>query len=354
VTSSNRVHFEPASISLPFQRLEVEPIPLGGGTTVEVQLATVELDDLLLDASNPRIDYKLKARRLAQPSQDQLAEMLWENQAVKRLKLSIQAAGGLVEPVIVQGSDGAVLEGNCRVVCVRKLRQEHPDDTAWHRVRCRILPPGIDRRTINVLLGELHIAGKNEWKPFERASHLHEMHQRGFDIDELAEMYRLSRGTVQLRLQAYSLMRDEYLPQTSGEVSLLDRWPMFEEFYRRCQPGDDDEGAELEAAFVGWVVDGTLSRADQVRRLPKILADRVAREAFENEGYETAWEVVQTSSPELASRLFRFVVATTTALREAPLSEVARVRSGDVARLRELRALGEALDNFLTEAERGR
>ncbi len=56
--------------------------------------------------------------------------------------------------------------------------QEFPNDERWKKVRVRILAPEIDRQTANIILGELHIAGKVEWSPFEQAAHLYEMNAR--------------------------------------------------------------------------------------------------------------------------------------------------------------------------------
>jgi len=343
------VTFNRNDIGFPFEKLEVEPIPLGHGTTAQVQLADVPLENLRLDRSNPRISFKLQARNKANPSQDELTELLWEDDDVKRLKRSIASTGGLVEAIIVQGSDGTVLEGNCRTACYRKLAAEYPEDERWQKVRARILPPEIAREQINVLLGELHIAGKNQWQAFEQAHHLYEMAERGFTRDELAEMYRQSKSSVQAKIDAYNLMNEKYLPQAPGSVSLLDKWSYFEEFYKRCKPHKDEAGQELEDNFVRWMLADKFPRGEHVRMLPKVLRDEDAREALEGENILAAWKVVEDRSPELGSKLFKAIVAAKEALESAPLTEVNAVRDGDAARLKELKALRDALNSFIRQ-----
>ncbi|MFC1515550.1 hypothetical protein ACFL7E_02185 [Thermodesulfobacteriota bacterium] len=344
------VPFKKDDIGFEYEKLDVEPIPLGAGTRVEVQLADVSLDSLRLDRNNPRINYKLISRGISNPSQKDLIDLLWEEGEVKRLKRSIQTTGGLIEAIIIQGSDGTVLEGNCRTVCFHKLQEQFPDDELWKKVRARILPPGIDRQQANILLGELHIAGKNEWRAFEQAAHLYEMNQRDFGLKDLAEMYRKSKSTIQAKIKAYTLMNEHYLPQTEADVSALDMWSYFEEFYKRVKPKADETGMEQEQDFVRWMLDGKFKKGEQVRWLPNILADEKALAKLKEEDAPAAWDIVQEESPELSSKLFKAIVTSTQILRDAPLSEVKAVKNGDAARLKKLKELQDAINTFMQQA----
>src|SRR5437667_11594030 len=146
----------PAEESFKFEPLEKELIPLGANK-YEISLAEVTLDSVQLDRNNPRIQYRLQSQSEWSPSQEKLMELLWESSSVKDLKRSIATNGGLIEAVILT-AEGVVIEGNCRVVCYHKLRDENPDDERWTKIRSRILPFGITREQLDVLLGELHIA----------------------------------------------------------------------------------------------------------------------------------------------------------------------------------------------------
>jgi hypothetical protein len=202
-------------------------------------------------------------------------------------------------------------------------------------------------------LGELHIAGKNEWSPFEQAAHLYDMSEvKGFAIELLTEMYRLSKSTVIARKRAYKLMVEEYLPLTKGDLSVLDRWSYFEEFMKKCKPKADTDGRELEEKFVRWMVAGKFKKGEQVRWLPQILANEQAIEVLEKQDAEAAWRFVEDSSPELGSKVFKAVVAAAQALKTAPMTEVDLVREGDEGRLRELEGLQQALAAFLKQAGR--
>src|SRR5262245_27250559 len=170
--------FRAKHIGIPFQKLENEVIPLGT-KQIEVVLAEVPIGALKLDPTNPRIQYLLESKGLGQNvEQEKLRELLWDNPEVKKLKRSIQQNGGLIEPIIVSGKDGTVPEGNCRLTGYLMLHTEFPDDERWTKIRARIVPPEVTRNTLDELLGELHIAGKNEWTPFEQAAHLFRMSEK--------------------------------------------------------------------------------------------------------------------------------------------------------------------------------
>lgn len=346
------VPFKNGDIGFPFEKLEVEPIPLGGGTRVEVQLADVPLEHLRLDQTNPRLRYKLEARRTRNPKHEELVELLWADDDVKRLKRSIQTMGGLIEAIIINGADGTVLEGNCRTACYTKLAKEFPDDEKWKKLRARIVPPGVDRDKINILLGELHIAGKNEWSAFEQAAHLYNMNERGFAEAELAETYRLSKSSVNKKIRAFKLMSEKYLPQTSGDASLLEKWSYFEEFYKKCNPKNNEDGMALEEDFVRWMLEDKFKRGEQVRLLPAILDNPEARKVLEKKDIESAWEIVQQGSPELGSKLFKAIVTATEALEEAPLSEVNEIKNGDEVRWNKVQDLFKALNTFVKQTGR--
>src|SRR5262249_4216778 len=66
-------------INIKHKTLENEIIPLGP-TRVEVVLAEIDLDDLKLDPTNPRITFKLKSAAVtATADEKQLEELLWED-----------------------------------------------------------------------------------------------------------------------------------------------------------------------------------------------------------------------------------------------------------------------------------
>ncbi len=358
------VLFEAKGITLKHRRLEREIIPLGA-TKIEVELGEVELDQLRLDPTNPRLAFKIHARDLKNPSQKQLEELLWEDPAVTALRRSIGATGGLIEAIIVQ-DDGTVLEGNCRLTCVRKLNEDAKGkDPRWTSIRARILPPGVDRRLIDVLLGELHIAGKNEWTPFEQAAHLYGMTEKGYKEVDLAGMYRQSKSYINAKIRAYRLMKETFVPLAQDddhEIKNPDRyWSWFEEFYKVCKPSAPGkpenparmyDGRELEEKFCEWVADRKIPRAEQTRTLARILDNKDAMKIFEKTGIEKAFEFVAEKDPTVASKLWKQLQTTTDLLVGMPLADLEALRDGDAAKVRIFEDLVKAIDRVKKEARK--
>lgn len=360
-----QVLLDAKNIPLKHQRVENEIIPLGP-TKVEVVLAEVNIDDLKLDPTNPRIAFALQARGVRNPTAQELADILWEDSDVKALKRSIEANGGLIEAIIVSGKDGTILEGNCRVTCLRKLRDDTKgEDPRWTHARARILPAGVDRQTIDVLLGELHIAGKNEWTPFEQAAHLYRMHmQKAFSIETLAEMYRTSKSYVVAKIKAYRLMTEVYVPLAQSkkkDVHDLSRdWSWFEEFYKKCKPsaqGKEDpnrpyDGELLEKKFCEWKLQGLLPQAADVRKLGDLLDNAKAMAILEKDGIEKAFDYISTLRPELSSKLWRQVHTAATYLQNMPLSEIEAIRQGEPAKSKVFDELVLAMERVKKELKK--
>ena len=355
------------NIALNHERLDNEIIPLGA-TRIEVVLGEVPLDQLKLDPTNPRLQFKLAAQGVTNPTEEQLREMLWETSDVKALKRSIEANGGLIEAIIVSGKDGTVFEGNCRLTSLSKLREETKGaDSRWTHARARILPPEVTRDTVDVLLGELHIAGKNEWSPFEQAAHLYKMNTvKGYTEEVLAEMYRMSKSYISAKIRAYRLMDQTLVPtarQRKHEVKdLSGLWSWFEEFYKSAKPslpGKEDpdrvyDGRDLELKFCEWVLDGKFPQAAEVRMLRDVLDDGKAMKFLEDQGgnIHKAFSYVAGRKPSLMSKFWKQLEATTAMLQAMPLEEIEALRDGDVAKLNDFEALVKAIDRVKRELKK--
>src|SRR5579884_3697174 len=152
------------------QRPELQPYEMTlDGQRIRVESTLVDVGNVRLDPRNPRIAHTLAVEPPANVDvQDYLEEHLWADTDVKELYRQVQANGGLLEPIIVR-HDLVVAEGNCRTVVYRKLREKQPTNAAWKRIPARVLPSEVDQRLVAMMLGELHVAGKNTWTAFEKA-----------------------------------------------------------------------------------------------------------------------------------------------------------------------------------------
>src|SRR5262245_4074910 len=108
---------------------------------VQVQSVDLPLDRVKLDPQNPRIanTVALSLTEQGDALQRKLEALLWEDGDVRDLYRQVQINKGLVERIIVR-QDGTVVEGNCRTVVYRKLREKQPTEMEWRNIPARMLP----------------------------------------------------------------------------------------------------------------------------------------------------------------------------------------------------------------------
>lgn len=295
---------------------------------VQVRGVDLPLDKVQLDPTNPRLanTVSLGPHGSGAELQRKLAEILWDDPDVRQLYHSVKVNHGLVERIIVR-SNGVIAEGNCRTVVYRKLRENFPDDPAWLSIPSRILPGDITEKQIDILLGELHVGGKNKWSAFEKAGHIHSLFKKHcLTQDEIAKLLKTSKTAVNHNIRAFSAMKEKYLPEYPGPAAVR-KFSYFLELYKK--PALRDWVASDPDAldhFVKWVGTDKIGTGASVRQLDPIVQNPAALKAFDKGGLEAAQPILMRDSPELASPLFRSMVDLTRAIEGARLDDIARVR----------------------------
>lgn len=317
---------------------------------VIVRCVDLPLSAVKLDPNNPRVanTVAINAFGSHQDVQRQLTDLLWEDSDVRALYQSVHANHGLIERIIVR-HDGVVAEGNCRTVVYNKLAGNYPHEPAWTRIPARVLPSDITDRQVAILLGELHVGGKNKWSAFEKAGHMYRLSNSfGLTQDEIAKLLKTSKTAVNHQTRAFAAMKEKYLPQFPGTTA-VHKFSYFLELYKQADLRDwlaEDEGAMQD--FVQWVGTNKIAKGADVRELGEIIKNKVALDAFRSQGIEAARSVLEVSRPELTSPLFKLMVEMTQALDGARLDEVQKVRKDRVGSAKKIvRDLKESLDRFV-------
>lgn len=329
--------------------LVVDEITLDG-KRVQVQSVDLPLDDVTLDPHNPRIanTVSISITEKGDALQRKLEALLWDDSDVRDLYRQVLINQGLVERIIVR-QDGRVVEGNCRTVVYRKLRERQPTEKHWRTIPARLLPVDIGERDVAILLGEMHVAGKNTWTPFEKAGHVYRMHNDFALVqDEIALRLRMSKSKVNQLIRAFDMMKNKYLPKYPGPASSR-KFSYFEELFKKPPLRDwVISSANAEDLFVRWIGTGKLDQGIQVRELPAILEDDEAMNALTTEGFVAAQRVLADDNPVITSKLFRRMVEMTEALRKAQLDDVQRVRKSRNSKARKIVAdLSDSLKHFV-------
>lgn len=330
------------------EKIVIDEITLDG-RKIAVRSDEVPVERLRLDPKNPRIANTIALRLdLTGDFQKAIANLLWSDPEVHDLYRQVLVNQGLIERIIVK-PDYTVVEGNCRTVVYRKLRENHPRDPRWSRVPARVLPESISEREIALLLAQLHVQDKNKWSSFEKAGHVFRLH-KDFVLtqDEIAVRLRMSKSKVNQMIRAFDAMRTAYLPRYPDPAS-VHKYSYFEELFKKPELREwAMTNAENVQRFSAWVGEGKLTHGAQVRDLPTILANPEALAVFERAGYLEARTVLEEDDPTISSPLYRKMAEMSEALQDARLDEINRARpDGSRAARRIVRELRDALERFM-------
>lgn len=207
--------------------------------------------------ANPRI-YSLLVIDGQDPDQKEIEEQLSNMEHVRSLRVSIEANGGLLEPLIVRDGDYVVLEGNSRLAAYRLLAKKDP--IKWSNIKCRLLPSNITDDAIFTLLGQFHIIGRKDWSPFEQAGYLwRRVYNNGIQPEVLAKEMGLSVPQTKKTVEIYEFMKNhnDIDPQ---------RWSYYEEFLKsRSITKARSEIPGLDNIIVDQIKTGEISQAIDIR-----------------------------------------------------------------------------------------
>src|SRR5437870_6889849 len=146
------------------------------GRKISTRLVKVPIVRLHLNPSNPRIRHKPPAY-----DETEIEDWLWREEGTKSLFNEIKHSGGLSEKPIID-STLTVIEGNRRIVCLRRLNDQAingelpglPED-AFATVQCFMIPADTHPNDIDLLVARVHVSGKKEWSPLSQAEQIFDM-----------------------------------------------------------------------------------------------------------------------------------------------------------------------------------
>lgn len=323
-----------------------------GNQDFTVERKKVPVDWLRLDPNNQRISYQLTLlRREGKGNTDQeIHDLLWSMDAVKDLYQSVLQNGGLLEDPFVR-NDGVVVEGNSRTVVMRELHKKFPGDERFATLYVRILPSNATDEQIVTLLGEMHIAGKIEWRAYEQAEYVWKMHKEyAKTYDFLAAHLRMSRSKISQKIAAFEETRT-YLMETNDPDG-ISRFSHFEEFMKKNSLRERrEEDPEFMKEFRKLVADGKFPDAKDVRVLPDILDNPKASETLRKKGVQAAIAVLNKEDPSRSSDLYFSIDEAIRQLRNIPLAEIKELEAGNDTKVKKMLDLYKALEEVAAIAK---
>jgi len=324
---------------------------LEAGKERYTEIRDFSLDSLALDPNNVRFKH-YRTPLIA----DEMERIIWDEPDTKKLLTAILNSGGLSEEPYVS-PDGIVLEGNRRVVCLRKARElqrqgrvdERIPQGAFDPVPVRVFVNGISDTELAVARARWHVSGKKDWDAINQAHHLYEMHDGlGMSYDYISGSLGMGKATVVKKVRAYQLM-SEYM-QATGDGD-INRYSYFEELQKNRRARTWlEEDPHNRALFFSWIRGGRLNRtgAKDVRQLMDVLEDDDARYAFEADGGDMvkAMFEMQAKNPAINSRTFAALDKAIEALRRMPRAEYEAIPDNE-AQVQMLEALGKEISDAL-------
>lgn len=315
-----------------------------GNQDFTVERKKVPVEWLKLDPDNQRISYQLNLlRKEGKGFTDQeIHDLLWSMDAVRNLYQEVLQNGGLIEDPFVK-NDGVVVEGNSRTVVMRELHKKYSGDERFASLYVRILPPNTTDEQIITLLGEMHIAGKIEWQAYEKAEHVWKMvKEYGKTYDFLAVHLRMSRSKITQYLLAYEETKT-YLSEYNDPNGIR-RFTHFEEFMKKREMRERREkNPEFMKEFRTWVSEDKFPDSRDVRKLPDILGNPKAFEAFRQKNTQAAEMVLNKEDPSRSSDLYYSIDEAIRQLRNIPLAEIKELEAGNSTKVEKMKELHGAL-----------
>ena len=245
-----------------------------GNETYPVTYGDVEQESLLFFIDNPRV-YSLFDRSVSCPSQEEMEDELCKCDDVRQLRDSIEANGGLIQPVVIHKN--VVIEGNRRLAAYRMLFKK--DKEKWAKISVVILPDYVPDSAILIYLGQIHIMGQKDWAPFEQAGFLYRsMGTANVSIKELAETTGLSSNKVKSLVNVYELM-------INNDDQESKHWSYYEEYLKnkavkKIREVNPDLDAKVSLEIKAGVI--TDAKKDIRERLGAICKSSKAQELIED------------------------------------------------------------------------
>lgn len=249
----------------------------------------LSIDEVELDINNPRIQQYLEMYG-DDITSDGIALALngssgaSSTSSYQTLRESIRVNGGIINPIIVNKfPDGrlVVIEGNTRLQIYKEFALADPEGP-WKEI-IAIVYDDLPETEIHAIRLQTHLVGPRDWDPFSKAKYLNQLS----NIDKLPMATIISfcggkKAEIEKLISAYTDMVTFYFPV--AETAEMDPDPREFSKFSELQNTSIKQALAVHkfdrTDFAKWVVNGNIDTAQNVRKLPAILANSVAREVF--------------------------------------------------------------------------
>ncbi|MFZ1809133.1 MAG: hypothetical protein WAU36_18005, partial [Cyclobacteriaceae bacterium] len=247
---------------------------------IPVRIEDMDIAKLKFWTENPRVNSAIKKKYGNKIVRDEDIENLLRNEEhVKELLQDIKMNGGLIDEILVKGD--IVLEGNSRLCAYRMLYEkaekagDENEMLKWSYIKAKVIPDNTSTEEIFVILGTWHIKGKKQWDTFEKAAYLKRMNvDHNYNYDRIAEIIGESPGFVENTIIAHDLM-------INNKVFEPEKYSYFIEMVRNKTINQEQKkNPDTQQKIIKAIKLGQFNKAEEMRDMPKILKDKVAKRVF--------------------------------------------------------------------------
>lgn len=298
------------------------------GKKISAELKDIEVGKLKFWSENPRVNSAIKKQYGSKPPTDkEIESVLRSAEHVKELLQDIRTNGGLIDPILVKGN--VVLEGNSRLCAYRILLEKATASkdkrsiTRWSKIKAQVIPETTNEETIFAILGTWHIKGKKQWDTFEKVAYLKRMkEQYKYSTEKISEVIGESPTFVVDNIEAHDLM-------VKNEVYDLKKFSYFIELVKnRGIKQHAKKDKTVQGRVINAIKNEQFNKAEEIRDVPKILADKSAKQSFLEEGANVAdaLEIAKTRNPEFDDSFYRHLKTTTRKLNKLTIKKALNIK----------------------------
>jgi len=286
---------------------------------------TIPIEKLQLNQDNVRFQHLNKIF-----TDKEIEKFIWGERDTKKLYNQILVAGGLHEPPLVKKTDTGfiIIEGNRRIVCLRKLHEEahkgllpNTPKNKYDYVECKVIPADANQTDIDLMLIILHVKSKKDWVTFNRAKLITDLHENGMSYDSLIKHVGMGKTTVIRYVDSYKATLD-YGKMYFDDEEWFHKFTYFDELYKKKDLQDFREDPRNIKQFSEWVHDKKFRDVRDVRLLSKIILDKKILEQFKRYGLVGAIKYIEESDPTMNSPAFKRIKKAIETMRLLPRKEL--------------------------------
>tara|TARA_B100001989_G_scaffold243941_1_gene212153 strand:+ start:507 stop:1544 length:1038 start_codon:yes stop_codon:yes gene_type:complete len=264
------------------------------------ELKELELHLVEPDPDNPRILESLKSLHIDASRENILMHLRTapggDGPGISELEKSIIATRGILDPIIVKplGDKYLCIEGNTRLAIYEKNFEREPNVDFWKKIPA-VIYTDIDDPMLEMIRLGAHFVGKKEWSLYAKGAYISNMIQNeAKTFEDIVEIIGGTPSKLASLLESYNDFVKYYEPLFSGTNEAGGGVANEKDMSKFVNAntgsvrsaletfvGDPNDDDAHKKKFAEWVKLGKIeSAADDVRKIPIVLKNDEAREAF--------------------------------------------------------------------------